>query len=140
MKKKIAWLIRVVLALSPDLAWFWRDRPSLNWIEPERNLKEHGIMVGEHGDMIFQQSDLAHLAVPLARLVGNPEHHGARSELLCQPVCLHRCAGLGQILCGLPAIPTGWWPDTETACMAPMIQLHLKQRARSCLPVLGSTC
>ena len=78
MKKKIAWLISVVLALSltcPVLAA--QTESELN--RAGKYLKEHGIMVGDNnGDMIFGNNlTRAHLAVLLARLVGNPEHLAA---------------------------------------------------------------
>ena len=73
MKKKIAWLISVVLALSltcPVLA----AQTESELDRAGKYLKEHGIMVGDNnGDMIFGSNlTRAHLAVLLARLVGNP--------------------------------------------------------------------
>lgn len=78
MKKKIAWLMSVVLALSltcPVLA----AQTESELDRAGKYLKEQGIMVGDNnGDMIFGNNlTRAHLAVLLARLVGNPEHLAA---------------------------------------------------------------
>lgn len=78
MKKKIAWLMSVVLALSltcPVLA----AQTESELDRAGKYLKEQGIMVGDNnGDMIFGNNlARAHLAVLLARLVGNPEHLAA---------------------------------------------------------------
>lgn len=75
MKKKIAWLMSVVLALSltcPALAAQTESELDL----AGTYLKEQGIMVGDsNGDMMFSNNlTRAHLAVLLARLIGNPEH------------------------------------------------------------------
>jgi len=78
MKKKIAWLMSVVLALSltcPVLA----AQTESELDRAGKYLKEQGIMVGDNnGDMMFGNNlTRAHLAVLLARLVGNPEHLAA---------------------------------------------------------------
>ena len=86
MKKKIAWLMSVVLALSlscPVLA----AQTESELDRAGKYLKEHGIMVGDNnGDMIFGNNlTRAHLAVLLARLVGNPEHLAADQSFYASP-------------------------------------------------------
>lgn len=132
MKKKIAWLMSVVLALSPTCPVLAAQTES-ELDRAGKYLKEQGIMVGDNnGDMIFgNHLTRAHLAVLLARLVGNPEHLAADQSFYASQ-CVFTDVRTGPNPLWASAIPTGWWPDTETACMAPMIQLHLKQRARSC--------
>lgn len=78
MKKKIAWLMSVVLALSltcPVMAAQTESELDL----AGKYLKEQGIMIGgSNGDMMFDSSlTRSHLAALLARLVGNPEHLAA---------------------------------------------------------------
>lgn len=81
MKKKLSWLLCVVLALSmtcPVLA----AQPVSELELAGTYLKEHGIMVGNsNGDMMFDSNlTRTHLAVMLARLVGNTEHLAADQE------------------------------------------------------------